>query len=87
MDIRTLIITNITEHLIKCGLDEFRAKQCAAKSFTFYQKEVGNSKDPYKQACDHAGQLACGMVPKFKYKSPSNRAKRQTKRPQDVFDF
>lgn len=87
MDIKQLITKNITDHLVELGLDPFKAKQCADKAFIYYQKQIGNSKDPYKQACDHAGDLACGMVAKFKYKSPSNRSKRMTKKPQDAFDF
>lgn len=89
MNHKELITNNIKQHLINCKLDVIKATKCANDAYEYYLKQVGNSKDPYKQTCDHAGQLASGMVGKgkFKYKSPVNKTGRRVKKPQDAFDF
>lgn len=87
MNQKELIISNIKAHLIKGKLDPFKSGQCATRAYQHYLKCVGNSKDPFKQTCDHAGQLAMGMDAKFKYKSPVCKTGRRVKKPQDAFEF
>jgi len=87
MDQKELIISNVKKHLIANKLCEPKASRCANDAYQYYLKKVGNSKDPFKETCDHAGKLAMGMDAKFKYKSPVCKTGRRVKKPQDAFDF
>lgn len=52
---KDIIIKNIHEHLVSCGFSAQNSLTQAAKAWQFFQKQICNSRDPYKDACDHAG--------------------------------
>lgn len=87
MNQKELITSKIKSHLINCKLDPFKAGKCAEDAYKHFLKKVGNSKDPFKETCDHAGKLAMGLDSKFKYKSPVSKTGKRVKRPQETFDF
>lgn len=87
MNQKELIINNVKAHLVSLKLDAFKAQQCADEAYKFYLTSVGNSKDPFKETCDYAGKLAQGKQAKFKYKSPTSKNGKRTKKVQDAFDF
>lgn len=87
MNQKELIISNIKQHLISRKLCPIKASQCADKAYQFYLTSIGNSKDPYKETCDHAGKLASGMDAKFKCKSPVSKTVRRVKKPQETLDL
>ncbi len=87
MNQKELIINNVKQHSINCKLNSSTAARCAIRAYEYYLKSIGNSKDPYKETCDHAGKLAMGMDSKFKYKSPTCKTGRRVKKPQEIFDF
>ncbi|GHZ69171.1 hypothetical protein VCSRO127_0491 [Vibrio cholerae] len=52
---KNIIIKNIHEHLVSCGFSAQNSITQAGKAWQFFQKQICNSRDPYKDACDHAG--------------------------------
>lgn len=78
---------HIVEHLVRLGLDELTATLCAQSGVEHFKLKVSNSRDPFKDACDHAGEIAVRKNPKFKYKSPSSKRSVRQKRPQEAFTF
>jgi len=81
------IHNNIKKHLMECGLDSGNAEWCAQQGVAHYKKRVGNSKNPFNEACDYAGLIAGQRSLTFKYVSPKAKAKPRAKRPQEAFDF
>lgn len=84
---RDIIIKNIYDHLTSLKFSEANASRSAQKGWEFFDRAVCNSRDPFKDACDHAGAYANLSEPKIKYKSPKAKASRRTKKPQSAFDF
>ncbi|MGL5669073.1 MAG: hypothetical protein ACRDD9_23470 [Shewanella sp.] len=78
---------NIKAHLEKCGLDSSSASTAAMKGVDFFSGQVCNSKNAFKDACDHAGAWAQSMGFKFKYVSPRRAGGQRKKKPQEVFNF
>lgn len=52
---RDVVIKNIHAHLISCGFSAANSATQAGKAWQFFQKQICNSRDPYKDACDYAG--------------------------------
>lgn len=84
---KEFIERNIANHLQSCGLSTGPSEIYASSGYAFYRSNVSNSKDAFKEACDHAGQLAEQRVSGFKYKSPKSKSTRIAKKPQEAFNF
>lgn len=84
---KQFIVKEVKKYLVSLGLDELTAARCAEQGGVHWLKRVANSRDPFKEACDHAGQKAMERDMKFKYKSPKAATKRRTKKPQEAFNF
>lgn len=52
---KDVVIKNIHAHLISCGFSAANSATQAGKAWQFFQKQICNSRDPYKDACDYAG--------------------------------
>ncbi len=78
---------NIVEHLMKQGINKPNAEYCATQGVNFYSKKTANSKDVFKDACNHAGLIAEQRCFGFTYKAPVSKTTRRNKRPQEAFDF
>ncbi|AUR88522.1 hypothetical protein NVP1115B_47 [Vibrio phage 1.115.B._10N.222.49.B11] len=55
---KDFLVKNIKDHLVSIGLNPGVASIYADKGYYFYKSEVANSKDAFKEACDHAGKMA-----------------------------
>lgn len=86
-NVNDFIKKNIINHLISLGLDQSNAAWCAEQGIRHYEKAVGNSKNPFNDACDYAGMMASQRSLSFKYKSPKSKTKPRSKRPEEAFDF
>lgn len=84
---RDVVIKNIHAHLISCGFSAANSATQAGKAWQFFQKQICNSRDPYKDACDYTGGQAQLIEPKVKYKSPKAKTKARAKKPQEAFNF
>lgn len=87
MNVNDFIRTNIKKHLESLGLDAKLSYSCACDGLRFYSRAIANTSNPFKAACDHAGEQAKNYDLKFKYKSPSSASARTSKKPQEAFDF
>lgn len=81
------IFANVKRHLMALGCPEGAATSAARKGVEHWERCVGNSKNPFNEACDYAGKLAQTMAPRFKYVSPKAARGSRVKRPQEAFDF
>lgn len=84
---REFIEKSVKAELIKQGLQEWHAVRVAAQAADYFTSHCCNSKDPFKECCDHAGKIAAQEVAGFKYKSPKAPSARRQKRPQEAFKF
>ncbi|CAH0528438.1 hypothetical protein CTH30272_02122 [Allocatenococcus thiocycli] len=84
---KDIVIKNVHEHLVSCGFSVQNSLTQAGKAWQFFQKQICNSRDPFKDACDFAGGQAVLIEPKIKYKSPKAKSKPRTKKPQEAFNF
>lgn len=84
---RNFIIQNVCEHLVCCGFSQRVSAICAQYAWEFYDRSLCNSRNPYKDCCDHAGAKAQTMQIGVKYKSPRAKSKPRSKKPQDAFNF
>ncbi|WJZ69966.1 membrane lipoprotein [Vibrio phage vB_VpaM_XM1] len=87
MQANDFVKKHILEHLIGLGLEHHTAIACADKGVEFYNRQVANARDPFKEACDYAGNIAMQRNAKFKYKSPTSKRQARQKRPQEAFKF
>ena len=85
--VNDVLAKSIKAHLVSCGLDSSNAAWCADRSVDYFKYRVCNSKDPFKECCDHAGLLAGQRSLTFKYQSPKSKAARRSKKPQEVSLF
>ncbi len=84
---KEFIESNIKSHLESLGLSETLSGIYAQKGYEHYQSSVCNTRDAFKDACDHAGMLAQQNVSGFKYKPPKAKSRARTKKPQEAFNF
>lgn len=84
---RDFLIKEIHRYLTSLGFSESNSAICAQYGYEFYERSICNSRDPFKDSCDHAGAKAQMAQPKIKYKSPKAKSKPRTKKPQDAFNF
>lgn len=84
---RNFIFNQIKTELERQGLNSSHSERFAMEGVEFYKSKVCNSKDPFKDSCDHAGAIAERYVEGFKYKSPKSKQQRRQKRPQEAFNF
>ncbi len=84
---KDIIIKNIVNHLTELGYSNNTAVSCASSAWQHFQKAICNSKDAFKDACDHAGDKAQIREPNIKYKSPKAKSTRRAKKPQEAFKF
>jgi hypothetical protein len=75
------------QHLVSLGLDENNAEWCAMQGWNYYQKQISNSRDPFKDACDYAALRALERSLSFNYKPPKAKSRPRTKKPQEAFNF
>ena len=85
--VRETIIQGINQHLIDIGYSTSNSALSAQKGWEFFERQICNSRDPFKDSCDHAGAHAQTAQPKVKYKSPKGKTKARTKKPQEAFNF
>ena len=84
---KDFLIKQISDYLVSVGYSISVSASCAYSGWEFFDKSVCNSKDAFKDACDHAGLKAQIMQPSVKYKSPKSKTTRRAKRPQEAFKF
>ena len=87
MNVDEFVRVNFEKHLESLGLDAKLSYSCACDGARFYNRAIANSSNPFKAACDHAGDQARNYDSKFKYKSPSSASARTSKKPQEAFNF
>lgn len=74
-------------HLVSLGLDKYNAEWCAEQALRHYKEAIGNSKNPFNEACDYAGMMASQRSLTFKCSSPKAKSKPRAKKPQGSTDF
>lgn len=84
---KQFIIESVKSELISQGLSQSSAMSFAIKAGDYFERIVCNSKDPFKDFCDYAGDLASKSVSGFKYKSPKAKSRARAKKPQEAFNF
>lgn len=85
---KDFLIREVKKHLVSCGFSENNSQFQAEKVWHFFQNQICNSRDPFKECCDYAGVQAALMETGVKYVSPKAKArKRGSKRPQEAFKF
>lgn len=84
---KDFLIKEIYNHLVFYGFSKSVSAHCAQYGYDFFERSICNSRDPYKDACDHAGALAETKMHGVKYKSPKAKSNRRSKRPQEAFKF
>jgi hypothetical protein len=84
---KKFIEQEVKKELIRQGLHESRAAYYGRKSSEYYQEQLCNSKDPFRDCCNYAGQLAQQENAGFKYKQPAAKRGSRSKRPQEAFKF
>ncbi len=75
---RDVVIKNIHAHLISCGFSAANSATQAGKAWQFFQKQICNSRDPYKDACDYAG--GAGAVNRAKSEIQITKGKNESAR-------
>lgn len=84
---REVMVKAINQHLESLGFSKAVSAKCAFDGYMHFEKKVCNSRDPYLEACNFAGEKAHVMQPSVKYKAPKKKSKPRAKKPQDAFDF
>lgn len=84
---KNVVLKGIYDHLISLGYSESNSTLSAQFGWEFFERSVCNSRDPFKDACDHAGARAQTKQTDIKYKSPKAKTKPRAKKPQDAFNF
>lgn len=84
---RKFIEQEVSKELISQGLTQSQALSFAIKAGEYFEGSVCNSRDPFKECCDYAGDMASKAVVGFKYKSPKAKSRPRTKKPQEAFKF
>lgn len=82
-----LIKIEIAKHLESVGFSVLTSIKAANVGLAYFNKQVCNSKDAFKESCDHAGDVAHKLQPKVKYKSPKAKSKPRYKKPPEAFNF
>ena len=84
---RDFIVKQVAIELESQGIAKCRAIKFANDAGDFFQTNVCNSKDPFKECCDYAGRNAESTIIGFKYKSPKSKSNPRRKKPQEAFVF
>ncbi len=84
---KQFIVESVKSELMSQGLSQSSAMSFAIKAGDYFERSVCNSKDPFKECCDYAGDLASKSVSGFKYKSPKAKSRARVKKPQEAFNF
>ena len=84
---KQVVIKNVVNHLVKLGFSDRVAELSASEGWDHFEKSVCNSRDPFKECCDFAGERAKIREPKTKYTSPKGKSTARSKKPQEAFNF
>lgn len=85
--IRGFIEQEVSKELTSQGLTHSQATSFALKAGDYFEKSICNSRDPFKDCCDYAGEMAAKSIVGFKYKSPKAKSRTRAKKPQEAFKF